>query len=122
MVNHFFRLLQRGKRSTVFLVLLSLLFAGGAFLRPMWAQFPTSPPPERSMMAAPPAAPAEVSFKYFGFLHDPHFSDLERGMLFASLIIAVCALLYAWMLVKQVVNADQGTEKMKAICAWRRRR
>ena len=37
--------------------------------------------------------------------------------LFGSLIVAVMALLYAGMLVKQVISADQGTKKMQEIAA-----
>ena len=64
-----------------------------------------------------PAAEALKPFEYFSFLNDPHFSSGERAALFASLAVAICALLYAAMLVKQVITADQGTQKMKEIAA-----
>ena len=63
----------------------------------------------------------ETAFKYFSFLDtsDPHnkFTNGERMALFGSLIVAFMALGYAAMLVKQVVGADQGTQKMKDIAA-----
>jgi K(+)-stimulated pyrophosphate-energized sodium pump len=59
-------------------------------------------------------APAE-SFQYFGFLHDPHYNAVERGALWVVLLVAVAGLVYAGMLVGQVLGADQGTEKMRTI-------
>ena len=55
------------------------------------------------------------SFQYFSFLKDPKFSVGERLALFGSLATAIAALLYAGLLVGQVVRADQGTKKMKDI-------
>ena len=57
------------------------------------------------------------TFEYFSFLNDPKFTSGERAALFVSLGVAIMALLYAAMLVKQVINADQGTQKMKEIAA-----
>ncbi|MDM8007273.1 MAG: sodium-translocating pyrophosphatase [Phycisphaerae bacterium] len=57
------------------------------------------------------------SFKYFSFLSDEKFSTGERAALFGSLAVAICALLYASMLVGQVLRADQGTQKMKDIAS-----
>ncbi len=56
-----------------------------------------------------------AAFKYFSFLSDEKFSTGERAALFGSLGVAICALLYAGMLVGQVIRADQGTKKMKDI-------
>jgi K(+)-stimulated pyrophosphate-energized sodium pump len=56
-------------------------------------------------------------FHYFSFMTDEKFTSGERLALFASLGVALAALAYAAMLVKQVVNADQGTPKMQAIAA-----
>ncbi len=61
--------------------------------------------------------PAHAPFQYFSFMSDPHFSYGERFALWASLAVACCALLYALMLVQQVVGADQGTKKMQEIAA-----
>ena len=57
------------------------------------------------------------TFAYFSFLSDPTFTTGERFALFGSMIVAILALLYAAMLVKQVVAADQGTKKMQEIAA-----
>src|SRR2546426_8094 len=79
-----------------------------------------------AMAAAPtvPAAPVAGAgemvapgFHYFSFLNDPNFSSGERAALFGSLVVALAALAYAGMLVKQVVNADRGTKKMQEIAA-----
>jgi len=56
-------------------------------------------------------------FQYFSFLSDPTFLPGERMALFVSLAVALAALVYAAMLVKQVVGADQGTKKMQEIAA-----
>jgi len=56
-------------------------------------------------------------FHYFSFLTDPKFNAGERVALFGSLVVALMALAYAGMLVKQVVNADRGTKKMQDIAA-----
>jgi K(+)-stimulated pyrophosphate-energized sodium pump len=45
------------------------------------------------------------------------FNNLERVCLLVVLAIAVAGLLYALMLVKQVMAADQGTKKMQEIAA-----
>ena len=66
--------------------------------------------------AAP--APEAAGFHYFSFM-DPtsNFTNGERAALFGSLCVALMALAYAGMLVKQVVNADKGTKKMQEIAA-----
>jgi K(+)-stimulated pyrophosphate-energized sodium pump len=80
-------------------------------------------------LAAPPELRAQVtetapaaavpasgpSFHYFGFLNDPHYNAVERGALWVVLGIAVAGLLYAATLVGQVLGADQGTERMRAV-------
>src|SRR5512146_2411444 len=58
---------------------------------------------------------ATVQFRYFEFLHSAKYTSMERGALFAALVIAVCGLLYALMLVKQVRTAAKGTAKMQQI-------
>ncbi len=57
-----------------------------------------------------------VAFKPFSFL-DPAsaFTSVERVALFVVLAIAVGGLLYALLLVGQVLKADQGTKKMQEI-------
>jgi K(+)-stimulated pyrophosphate-energized sodium pump len=59
---------------------------------------------------------AEVAFKYFSpFRAGSDFIMMEKVCLIAVLVVAVAGLLYAWMLMKQVRSADEGTPKMKAI-------
>ncbi|MBV8399940.1 MAG: sodium/proton-translocating pyrophosphatase, partial [Acetobacteraceae bacterium] len=68
--------------------------------------------------AAPATTPATVpeqGFRLFGFLTDPHYDAMERGALWVVLGVAVAGLLYAAMLVGQVVGADQGTLKMQTV-------
>jgi K(+)-stimulated pyrophosphate-energized sodium pump len=91
------------------LLVLSLLF-GGAFLY-------SSLGADLNTQETPPPVVSADPFTYFAFLSDPHFSSAERVALFVSLAVAISALLYAGMLVGQVIRADQGTAKMKAIAA-----
>ncbi len=57
-------------------------------------------------------------FSYFSFMKpDSGFSQGEVIALWVTLGVALASLLYAWMLVKQVVNADQGTPRMQEIAA-----
>jgi K(+)-stimulated pyrophosphate-energized sodium pump len=63
----------------------------------------------------PPAEAVGEGFRYFSFLSDPHYDWKERGALWVVLLIAVAGLIYAMMLVGQVIGADQGTEKMRTV-------
>ena len=76
-----------------------------------------APAPIAAAADAAPKAAEAAPFHYFSFLWDKHFSDGERVALFGSAIVALLALAYAGMLVKQVVNADKGTKKMQEIAA-----
>jgi K(+)-stimulated pyrophosphate-energized sodium pump len=58
---------------------------------------------------------ASEGFQYFAFLKDPHYNMVEQGALWVVLLVAVAGLLYAGMLVGQVLGADQGTEKMRMV-------
>ena len=42
---------------------------------------------------------------------------MEKGALWVVLLVAVAGLVYAGMLVGQVLGADQGTEKMRTVAA-----
>ncbi|MFO0955871.1 MAG: sodium/proton-translocating pyrophosphatase [Isosphaeraceae bacterium] len=64
----------------------------------------------------PAAAPAAAEeFRYFNFLSDPSYPVGEKVALWVVLLVAVAGLGYAAALVGQVLGADQGTEKMKAV-------
>src|SRR5262245_35547829 len=67
--------------------------------------------------AAPPAAAQTEGgkFTYFNFLNDSHYDSIERGALWVVLGVAVAGLIYAGLLVGQVLGADQGTEKMRTV-------
>ena len=88
------RFAQKVRRvQTVYLLLLAVFFCGAYFWRPALAQTPPT------MSAAPAAvSPQHAHFEYFSFLHDPHFSTLERVLLFVSVVVALAALAYALML------------------------
>jgi K(+)-stimulated pyrophosphate-energized sodium pump len=58
---------------------------------------------------------ASEGFQYFSFLTDPKFSSGERTALWVVLFVAFAGLAYAAMLVKQVMAAPQGTQRMKDI-------
>src|SRR6266702_2048958 len=58
---------------------------------------------------------ASEGFQYFAFVKDPHYNVVEQGALWVVLLVAVAGLLYAAMLVGQVLGADQGTEKMRTV-------
>ena len=58
------------------------------------------------------------AFTFFSPFHEGFgFNSLERAALIAVLVIAVAGLLYALILVKQVMAAEQGTPKMQEIAA-----
>jgi K(+)-stimulated pyrophosphate-energized sodium pump len=69
--------------------------------------------------ASAPGAPAAVggakAFEYFEFLKDAQYGTMERVALFLVLGIAIAGLVYAVMLVGQVLGADQGTPKMQEV-------
>ena len=70
--------------------------------------------------AAPAAATATSTpahaFQYFSFWNDTEkYTNVERWSLVAVLGVAAAGLLYAFLLVFQVIGADQGTEKMRTI-------
>ena len=101
--------------SFVFVATLTAFGPGAQTAQAQPAQLPDAA--VNVIQAAPAGAEALKPFKYFGFLDDPKFTSGERAALFGSLIVAIMALLYAAMLVKQVIAADQGTQKMKEIAA-----
>ncbi len=61
------------------------------------------------------AAAAHPAFTPFGFLWSSHFKPYERVALFGVLAIALCGLAYAGILVRIILKADRGTEKMQNV-------
>ena len=56
-------------------------------------------------------------FVPFSLFSDPKYLPIEIFALLTVLVIAIAGLLYALMLVKQVLKADSGTKKMQDIAA-----
>ena len=103
--------MRRRWREWGILAILALVAAGPGRL---WAQAIAEPNPEAVEAASgEPAGPA--AFQYFAFLSDPQYDNLEKGALWVTLGVALAGLIYAGLLVGQVLGADQGTEKMKAV-------
>ena len=113
------------KTGRLFIGLALLVFVATAGIS-AWAQGTPAPAAGAAAAAATvrtelPAVKeaAHASFKYFSFLDttDPNnkFNNGERVALFGCLAVALMALAYAGMLVKQVTGADKGTKKMQEI-------
>ncbi len=85
------------------------LFAGGYFWQP-GAQGVQQTPSK--------VVTEEVkSFVPFALFSDPKFDSVEKIGLIAVLLIAILGLVYALLLVKQVNQADKGTQKMQDIAS-----
>ena len=80
---------------------------------PALAEAPKTPGSEAEATRA--AVEAEPPFQYFGFVNDPHYTTAERISLWVVLGVAFAGLIYAMMLVGQVLGADQGTERMREV-------
>ena len=71
----------------------------------------------------PPAAAGGVAeahaqgFRFFSPFRDPSYTALEQGGLLVVLATAVCGLVYAVVLARQVLRAPQGTPRMQEIAA-----
>ncbi len=133
----FQRLKQRWYRDqrlrAAYLVLMMVLFAVGWLTLPVWSADETaaSKPAAAAQAAAPspgaqpptpvvpdsdrPLSHKEHQFEWFTPLTT--FPWGERIALLLVLGIAIAGLVYAYMLVKQVREADQGTPKMQEIAA-----
>jgi len=62
-------------------------------------------------------AAGHKAFEFFAFMTSSDYSSVEKYALWGVLIVAFAGLGYAWMLVGQVRNADQGTPKMQKVAA-----
>ena len=90
------KLTQIPIKRKLYLLLMTLFCAGASG----WAQAQTP----------------EQSFQFFTpFRAGSDFIPLEQICLIVVLVIAVCGLLYAFMLMRQVTAADEGTPKMQAV-------
>ncbi len=85
---------------------------------------PAQPAPTAAEIAAARAAAfsklrdneaPDRQFQFFAFLNDPHYELIEKVALWLVLLVAIAGLFYAGGLVGQVVGADQGTERMRAV-------
>src|SRR5262249_20710531 len=103
--------LMRGWRalSTLAVVAAALLYAARGRARAQAPEAAPAPGPAMEAAAARAMAHAPGAFEYFPFLHNPQYVAMERIALWVVLLIAVAGLLYAGMLVGQVLGADQGT-------------
>ena len=105
------------KARIAYLVALLLFFSAAFVLAPAFAQ--QSPQPVAALIGnvsvVTPVQPEGHAFHPFGLFTDPKYNNVERGSLLVVLAIAVAGLAYAWILVKQVKKADQGTPRMQAI-------
>ncbi len=88
-----------------YLFAMMILFAAGYVWRSVFAQTQAS------------GAAEARQFVPFALFTDPKYSSMERGALMAVLAVAVAGLLYAVLLVRQVLAADRGTSKMQDIAA-----
>src|SRR5215218_6978966 len=98
MLNSIFRYVGGHRIRFTYLLLLAIIFGGLGSWRVFGQQ--ASPPAAGGSSSVEPHAAS--TFTYFSFLSDARFSTGERAALFASLVVAIAALLYAWMLVRQV--------------------
>src|SRR5687767_217520 len=108
----------RSRGKVAFLVVMAFAFAGLAIWRPTFGKDAGA-----SITQAGQTTHAAQShaFHPFGmFLHPEtaaKYSAFEKGALVVVLGIAVAGLLYAALLVRQVVRSDRGTPKMQEIAA-----
>ena len=102
------RLFANPKFRKRFLVVMALAFAAALFLRPVLGGDPAPATGQPGV---------EHHFKFFALFSDPAYTSVEIYSLLAVLGIAIAGLLYAWMLVGQVMRADRGTPRMQEIAA-----
>src|SRR3954451_9895909 len=92
-----------------------IAFATLAIPGRLLAQAPAAVSPDSpEAPGAGAGAAAGEGFHYFSFWNDPHYA-MERWALCGVLLVALAGLVYAGMLVGQVLGRDQGTEKMRTV-------
>ncbi|HZL45265.1 MAG TPA: sodium-translocating pyrophosphatase [Opitutaceae bacterium] len=110
MVTKLTHWLRHRRTNTIFLTAMAVFFVVAFYARPLFGQSPGAEGPAA-------ASGGEHAFRFFALFSDPKYSHLEVIALFVVLGIAICGLLYALMLAKQVKAADQGTPRMQGIAA-----
>ncbi|MDP4176026.1 MAG: sodium-translocating pyrophosphatase [Bacteroidota bacterium] len=106
--NLFLRSTSKARRNYLFVLM--ILFALGYVWRPGFTQTQST--------ASGISATAETkSFVPFALFSDPKYTQLELVCLLAVLVIAISGLIYALLLVKQVMGANTGTKKMQEIAS-----
>ncbi len=63
------------------------------------------------------AGSVEPGFQWFGPFVDPSYQIWEQIGLLVVLFVAICGLLYAWLLMRQVNRTSDGTPRMQAVAA-----
>ena len=98
------RFLRSEKVRRTFLVVMLCAFGGALFINPF------APAATQT-----DAAGAPHEFSVFALFSDARYSSMEIASLISVLAIAFGGLLYAGLLMRQVVRADQGTKKMQEV-------
>jgi K(+)-stimulated pyrophosphate-energized sodium pump len=101
--------LRSGKAKATWLVLLASCLIATSMARPVFAA--------EAIVTAGTAAPAHEKVQFFEPFTSSKFDTMEKTSLIVVLVIAIIGLLYAWMLMKQVLAAPKGTKKMQEIAA-----
>ncbi len=97
------RALRSERTKRTFLLLMLCLFGGAMLFNPF------------SSAGQEPAAGALHAFAPFAMFSDARYSTMEIASLMIVLAIALGGLLYAGLLMRQVMRADQGTPKMQEV-------
>jgi K(+)-stimulated pyrophosphate-energized sodium pump len=99
--------------------LLAVVLVSALLARPVFAADAAVPGAAQVNAAVEQAAPGATAHlvQWFEPFTSNKFDTMEKTSLIIVLIIAVIGLLYAFMLMKQVLAADQGTRKMQEIAA-----
>ncbi|OIR06483.1 K(+)-insensitive pyrophosphate-energized proton pump [mine drainage metagenome] len=108
MIQSFLSWARKPRTKTGFLAVAAVGFLAALVAGPLFGAEPGGKAAEHA---------SESTFHCFSLFTDPRYSRLEVIALFVVLAIAIAGLVYALMLVKQVTNADKGTQRMQDIAA-----
>jgi K(+)-stimulated pyrophosphate-energized sodium pump len=106
-INRAMRRITKGSALRQWMVAMAL--CGLTLLGAQWARAQEA--------VASAAGVVQEEFHFFAFMTSDHYSSGEKMALWAVLGVAFMGLGYALLLVKQVREADQGTEKMQKVAA-----